>query len=303
MLFRDWVTEWQQTRVVKPSTAAADRARLPHLIRAFGDLPLASISPLLVGQWVADLTAQGYASKTVRHLHALLSGVLHYAVREGLLGATPCADPDLPELVAREPVFLDEVELRALLAAHDDYWRPFPVTLGGTGLRWAEAVGLRVRYVDLGRAELRVAWTWTSTYGWQTPKSKTSKRTIGLPPAVVAALEPLVVGRDGGEHVFTMPSGVPVHHGYRDRVWRAALVAAGLTGRAPTPHDLRHTHASHLIADGVPLTAIQRRLGHKSIAITSDVYGHLLPRVDEVLLASAQRSLVGAPDYVPDDFV
>lgn len=79
-------------------------------------------------------------------------------------------------------------------------------------------------------------------------------------------------------------------------------VAAGLDGKAPTPHDLRHSHASQLIAAGVPLTAIQRRLGHKSITTTSDLYGHLLPRVDEALIAAVDLALAAPGELrVPDD--
>jgi len=103
------------------------------------------------------------------------------------------------------------------------------------------------------------------------------------------------------EHVFTMPTGSPVNEGYRSRTWRQAVKDAGLAGRGPRPHDLRHTHASLLILAGVPLTVVQRRLGHATIAITSDVYGHVSPAAER-LAASAMDVALGLeiPDTVPD---
>lgn len=297
----DWVIEWQLTRgTLKPSTRDADHARLPAVLGEFGHLRLRDITPTLVRQWVAGLS-DVWAPKTVRHYHALLFGVLALAVDEGLLRRNPCVGTPLPEMVSREPVFLDESELAALIDAHPERWRALPLTLAGTGMRWAEAVGLRCRYVDLSRRELTVAWTYSGRHGWQTPKTKASRRTVTLPGKVVEALGGQLVGKGADAHVFTQPTGSPVNEGYRSRVWRRAVMDAGLAGKAPRPHDLRHTHASLLIAAGVPLTAIQRRLGHTSIMITSDVYGSLLPRVDETLVAALDVALgLEIPDTVPE---
>ena len=292
VLFRDWVPEWQATRsVLKPATRAADHARLPRVLDSFGQQALAQIDPTGVRQWVSELVDVGCAPKTIRHYHALLHSILDLAVTSRLLRANPCVGTPLPELVEREPVFLDEIEVAALVAAHPPYWRPFPLTLAGTGLRWAEAVGLRCRYVSLPRRELTVAWTYSARFGWQSPKSKAGRRTISLPAKVIEALDPLVCGRAGDDLGFSMPTGSPVNEGYRSRVWKKAVTEAGLEAKGPRPHDLRHTHASLLVAAGVPLTAIQRRLGHQSIMITSDRYSHLYPRTDQLLVAAMDLAL------------
>jgi integrase len=92
------------------------------------------------------------------------------------------------------------------------------------------------------------------------------------------------------------------HSVYRERVWLPAVRAAGLEARGITPHGLRHSHVAWLIAAGTPLTAIQRRLGHKSITVTSDTYGGLLPVVDQMLVAAIDLALGGGvPDGVPVD--
>lgn len=304
VLFRDWVDEWRTTRAVrKPQTRAKDESRIHvHLDPAFGRLPLRAITPMLVEQWVNDLVELGYRPKTVRHLHGLLSQILKRAVRERLIAGTPCADTALPELVEREPVFLTVAEVNALLAAHDDYWRPFPTVLVYTGLRWSEAVGLRPRYVNLARGELTVAWTWTSTFGWGSPKTKSSARTVNVPEPALRALEPLMFGRDPDEHLFAMPSGKPVHHGYRDRVWRRAVADAGLAAKAPRPHDLRHTFASLMIEAGADQKALMEMLGHTDPK-TTNRYSHIYPARHKLLAAQLGVLVAGVPDTVPDGLV
>jgi integrase len=302
VLFRDWVEEWKATRaVLKPSTRAADRSRLPHLLNEFGELLLDQIGPTVVRQWVAQVS-QSMAPKSVRHCHAMLHGVLQMAVAEGLLGRNPCEGTTLPESTPREHIFLTKDEARALIAAHPLLWRPLPMLLVGTGMRWAEAVGLRVRRVDIERGKITVAETWSPRYGWGTPKSAASRRRVVVIPDVLTAIEPLLIGKGPDDPVFLTPRGRMVHHAnYRERVWLPAVEAAGLAGRGLTPHGLRHTYVAWLIANGVPLTAIQRQLGHKSIQVTSDVYGGLMPEVDErMVVASIEVWLAGVPDTVPD---
>src|SRR5690606_39678910 len=93
------------------------------------------------------------------------------------------------------------------------------------------------------------------------------------------SLAPLVAGKGRDDLVFTAVKGGPVRYRVFRSTWVKACAAAGLEGLRI--HDLRHTHAAWLISAGVPLTAIQRRLGHASLAVTSDLYGHLMPAVDE----------------------
>ncbi len=77
--------------------------------------------------------------------------------------------------------------------------------------------------------------------------------------------------------LFVSSRGLPLRSGpFHTRVWQPAVTAAAL-GVRPRVHDLRHSHASALIAAGVSLPVVQRRLGHESITTTIDVYGHLAP--------------------------
>jgi integrase len=236
----------------------------------------------------------------------VLHNIMALAVREGLIPSNPCAGTRLPPGDRRKVMAcLTEQQIGQLLDAAPAYWRPLLLTLAGTGLRWGEAVGLRVKYVDLMVPELSVRETLNPTAKrWGTPKTKAGRRTIGLPQAVVEVLLPLVAGKGGEEPVFTMPDGsLVLHRWFNYTVFKPAAKAIGVEA---TIHDLRHSHAALLIADGVPLSAIKTRLGHESIHTTDAVYGYLLPRVETSLLAGLDRALGGSenlarPPRVPGD--
>jgi integrase len=275
-----------------------------HLIPAFGSKRLDQVGPMAVETFISGLTERR-APKTVRNIHGVLHNVMKMAVREKLIASNPCDGTRLPEATRRKVMAcLTEQQLDALIRATPEWWRPLVVTLAGTGLRWGEAAGLKVRYVDLLSRELSVRETLNPlATRWGTPKSKAGRRTLGLPDAVVDALLPLVAGKAGEEPVFTTEDGQLVkHRWFMLNVWEPTMRAAGLVTvpeahdgkpHRPTPHDLRHTHAALLIADGVPLSAIKDRLGHESITTTDKTYGYLLPRVEEGLLRGLNRVFGG----------
>lgn len=168
-----------------------------------------------------------------------------------------------------------------LLDAVTEHYRPLVALLAGTGLRWGEATALQPEDFDLDghSPTVRVSRAWKKGASGPylgAPKSRRGIRTVTLGTSLVELLRPLVEATARGDLVFTSPAGSRVqsqHFAYR--VWRPALERAGLDHLRV--HDLRHTHASWLIAAGVSLPVIQRRLGHESIKTTVDVYGHLAP--------------------------
>jgi len=147
--------------------------------------------------------------------------------------------------------------------------------------------------LDLPRRRLHVDQTLVDVNGTLSvgqPKTRGSRRTLSLPQPVLAALAAHLADRTG-ELVFTSPDGQPLRRSnFHGRVWTPAVRAAGLVP-PPRFHDLRHTHVALLIAAGVPVKAIQERLGHASIVMTMDRYGHLLEVVDEQLLAALDAGL------------
>jgi integrase len=128
------------------------------------------------------------------------------------------------------------------------------------------------------------------------PKTRESRRRLTLAPAVAGTLRRASAGRSAEDLVFGAPRGGRLDQGnwYESR-WQRAIKAAQERGLAKTPrfHDLRHTNAAWLISAGVPLPVIQKRLGHKSIQITVDVYGGLLFQTHEVADLAIERALGG----------
>lgn len=263
-----------------------------------GNLPIDTVSRNDVSAWATG-AASTLSGKSVRNLRGLLSAAFNHAVEAGLREGNPAQRIRVGRTVAREMTTLTTGEFALLLDAVDVRYQPLVATLAGTGLRWGEATALQVGDVHLDDSVpiLRVVRAWKHTGSRRRelgpPKSKAGRRTVSLPPQVAAALRPLVEGRDASDFVFTSPRGGPVRHDhFHERVWSPtldALAESRLMTKRPRIHDLRHTHASWQIAQGVPLPVLQRRLGHTSIVTTVDTYGHMAP--DELLVTAAAASL------------
>lgn len=280
-----------------------------HILPTFGPLPLDRITRELVGTWLIERKAEGVSPKTLKNLHGLASSVMQAAVEEGLTPANPFrgAMRSLPSVRQEEMVFLTRGEFDTLVSHVPEAYRPLVLTLGLAGLRWSEATALRVGDLDVMTRRLTITRAWKRTpenhFVIGEPKSRRSRRTITVPPSLLDALLPLIVGRGDSEWLFLSRQGRPIRHSnFRARVWvpavrgmqrcdtHAALEGPcrcpGTVAKAPRIHDTRHSHASWLIAAGVNLPAIQRRLGHESITTTVDRYGHLVPETDDEISAA-----------------
>jgi integrase len=183
--------------------------------------------------------------------------------------------------------------------------RPLLLTAIFTGLRASELRGLRWGDVDLSKGELHVRQRADRFGVMGAPKSAGSRRTVPLLPMVVNALREWRLACPG-ELVFPGDRDQPISMRTVVRCWQAAQVTAGVVtdGNAKHPglHALRHFYASWCInrrADGgleLPIKVVQSRLGHASIGMTSDRYGHLFPRSDDSAeLAAAERAFMAVP--------
>jgi integrase len=198
-------------------------------------------------------------------------------------------------------------EVRKIIAHLDGRWRPLILTAIFTGLRASELRGLRWADVDLKRNELHVRQRadYYRTIG--APKSEASARTIPLAPMLVNTLREWKLICPKGELGLVFPNGIgriESHANIRNRGLIPAQVAAGVVtanGKAKYPglHSLRHFYASWCInrrVDGgleLPLKIVQARLGHASVQMTADRYGHLFPRGDDgAELAAAERTFL-----------
>jgi integrase len=207
----------------------------------------------------------------------------------------------LPSGVKFEPHFLTDEEFHRLLAAMAPQWRPMVLTLAHTGLRWGEVTALTWADVDLWspypQLQVRHAWK-RAPQGRELgePKSKRSRRTVGLSGDVVATLRPLQ-GKPH-EYVFAGRGGAAVSHTHwMPRYWRPAVTAAGLEN--VRIHDLRHSFASWLLTSGHDIYSVSVALGHESIATTTGTYGHIAPS-QHALTAAAIGAILARHDEPGD---
>jgi integrase len=198
-------------------------------------------------------------------------------------------------------------EIRRILNAAPDKWRRLLLVLTFAGLRASEARGLRWQDVDFRRGELHIRQRADRYNEIGKPKSEAGERTIPLGPHMLNTLKEWKLACPKGAHDLVFPSNEGTIVRLENIIRRGlipAQIAAGVVtndGKAKYTglHALRHWYASWLInrkEDGgleLPPKVVQERLGHATIAMTMDTYGHLFPRGDDGgELAAAERALL-----------
>ncbi len=240
--------------------------------------------------------ADTYSAKSLQNQRGLLAGVLDRGVELGHLPKNPAKGIRLPrgkEAERKEMRIITPDEYAIVIDKIPEHYRPLVDFLAGTGCRWGEAVALQVGDVQLPNARIRRALKWSPDNDRQigATKTKRSNRTVALPEQIQPGIRKACEGKARGDLVFTAPRGGAVlHRTFWSRVW---LPAVEHLEPRPRIHDLRHSHASTLLAAGVPIHIVQARLGHESIQTTVDTYSHLLP--DAQMMAANAASLAFGP--------
>lgn len=278
-----WVAEYIDTLVAAPGTRTKYRRNYElHISPALGTLPIDHITSTDAARLVIDLSERaGLSDKTVANVFGVLSGAMAIAHARGITRANPCAETKMPRRTAHlteEQTYLTPVEFQLLRSKIDPRFLPLVDFAAGTGARWGECAALTVRDFDLAARRVRINKARKSDGTVGPPKTRRSVRTIDFPAEILPGLLQVVAGKAPGDLAFTMPKGGPLlHRTFSTRYWIPACIAAGLEDPRPGFHSLRHSHASWLLQRGVRIEVVSRRLGHASIAITADVYGHLDP--------------------------
>jgi len=286
-VFEDYAHAWLDSRHdVRPSTRASYSASLTHhLVPWFGRTPVDDITSDDVRAWYASY---GNRTPTARaHAYAVLTAVMARAVDDELIVRTPCrVKSGGRTTVVREPEVLTLSELFNLADAMPRQHRALTLIAGLCGLRFGEAVALRLRDVDLERGTIDVTRTAVRADGSKVsgpPKSEAGRRTVAMPRAVVDALRVhlaenpvttrdalLFPGRDGSLLAHSSLYGLPAREERRDgRVYRKepfGFMRARLVIGKPGLHwhDLRRTAATLGAQAGATVREMQSRLGHST---------------------------------------
>jgi integrase len=263
-----WLSEALTLMSVKPKTLAGYQSLSRLLVSSLGDVPLDSIKTLDVQRFVS--TSSLSASRT-RQAYRLLHQVMDMAVTYEVMDKNPCVRIRLPRMPKKEIVCLTVKDIDRLAEAADQHggYGHFIRFMAYTGLRWGEAAALQHKHIDGNKVYVRrnqVDINGVLSYG--SPKSH-SERMVFLPASFT-----LPTGAPD-EHVFKSPQGKALRStNFARNVWHPATEAIGRPDLRV--HDLRHTACSLLIQANVHPKVIQRLMGHSSITVTMDTYGHLI---------------------------
>jgi integrase len=253
-----------------------------YILPLLGDKLLSDITPNVIREWQNHLSQLG---KTVGHgalsqstLHTInrrLSSALTFAVKYYGLNRNPFTVTGTTGKRERRLEFWDKDEFDKFLSAvHLPLYRSLFILLFYSGMRIGEALALEKSDIDGNTVTI----TKTRNRKWHItpPKTKSSVRTISLPDIAMSALKEVCRRMPGTKLIFPVTYTTCLHH------FRRAVSASGV--RPLTIHALRHAHASILIAKGVPITAVSKRLGHTSPQITLSVYSHATKDSDKIVV-------------------
>lgn len=292
-----WLDGYGETHLKYSTCKGYDgllRTHLSHL----ADKPLNEIARSEIREMIYEKLKEGLSPNTVRYIKALISGIMTHAMDDGLIAANPVSrlgrliktkerKADVNALTREEARdFLDS------LSKHYPRYHPFFLCALRTGMRLGELLALewgdidfRGGFIEVRRAHVKGQIT--------TPKNRKSRR-VDMSPQLAEILKTLRTERkrealakgwgEVPELVFVNKEGRIINSfNLRPRVFHRALEKAGL--RRIRIHDLRHTFASLLIQQRESLVYVKEQLGHQSIQITVDTYGHLVPGANRQAVA------------------
>lgn len=295
-LYKEYLQEWIKTKrnLGEQTLELYDSYLRTHIIPALGHIPLAKITAHDIELFLDSLFGKGLAAATVKRIFSVVNASLNAAEMKDLVPKNAANKVEKPqvkqrrELIVWEPAFVSEFIDQTKYASR--YWIAIYLAIM-TGMRQGEILGLRWSDIDFEKRNLTIQQTVNRHREIkQGAKTKKSVRSVAISPETVEMLkehrqmvvqERVALGPDYENYdlVVCTHFGGPVTQRGIQKVWNSFIKKTG----APkiTFHDLRHTHASLLIRQGVHIKVISERLGHSSVSITMDLYGHLMPNMQE----------------------
>lgn len=301
-----WLEDSAKSKLRPRTYASYSQVVRLHIEPNLGRVPLQRLAPHHVQRWLNDLQKAGLSPRTCQYARAILRSALGQALRWGVVSRNVATLVESPRVAKHEIHPLDPDQARALLEAVRTHRLGglFTVALA-LGLRQGEALGLRWDAVDFRAGVLHVrAALQRVGKDWQLvePKSERSRRAVALPRVAIVALrahrvrqkkERLLAGGDWQDTglVFTTRTGGPLDPINVTKTFKRLLRQAGVP--EVRFHDLRHTAATFLLAQGVDARTIMETLGHSQISLTLDTYSHVLPTLQRDAADRMNRILTG----------
>jgi integrase len=299
------VEQWQASGRISPSTAEHYGQLVALIVAHLGDVPLQKLSTIVIERWHTVLRAKGLSAAVVLHAHNLLSRALADAVRHSLLVRNLAREQKPPTGRRPEVAIIPADQIKPLLAKLEgSAFHVLVIVALFCGLRRGEQLALRWANVDLDGTKMHVVEALEETSAGiavKEPKTEAGRRTIRLPAIVIDALRAhrrlqleqrlaLGLGKPSGDTLlFPGLDGRPQSPRSLSIAWRRTTRRLGLP--AVHWHALRHTSASMLIAAGVDVVTVSRRLGHADPSVTLKVYSHLFAGDDSAAAAAIDRAL------------
>jgi integrase len=264
----------------KPSAIRAYRQALAHrALPQLGNKRLTTITHTMLQDFADQLSAAGLSASSVRNTLLPLRAIFRRAHNRGLVAVNPTLRLVLPAVRGRRDRIAAPTEVGPLLNALDPADRTIYATALYAGLRAGELQALHWNDVDLDTNLIHVRRNWDRTAGFVAPKSRAGERRVPIASTLRRELLNHRVHQGTGGHGFVFPSTRNPHKPFNpstlalhtSKRWsNAGLTPIGL-------HECRHSYAAYMIAAGINSKALSTYMGHSSITITLDRYGHLLP--------------------------
>lgn len=301
-----WLRDWAAQNVSNKTFTRYEQLLRKHICARVGSVPIQRLRAVDLQGIYAAMAADGMADRTRLHTHRVLHRMLRHATQWGVVQRNIASMVDAPTVQTKEIEILTAAQVQTVLQTlRGRSLYPIASIALATGMRRGELLALRWQDCDLDGATLKVerALEQTKRGGlvFKPPKTRYGRRTISLPPSTVTELrvhrksqaeQRLALGLGKAPEdslVFATWDGSTRSPNALTKEWALAMKAAGIKA---TFHSLRHTHASTLIASGLDVLTISRRLGHGSPAITLGVYGHLF-KPDDRAAAIMESVLTG----------
>lgn len=302
-----WLRDYAAPRLRATTYRSYERLIQNHVLPTLGLRPLSRVTAADLSRLYREKLDSGLSPRTVRYIHAVLHKLLDTAMKWGVVGRNVADAVEAPAPRRTEVRALGPEEARRLLeAAREEGPQVYAIIALAllTGGRRGEIFGLRWEDVDLDAGTLQVRQALVEVGGKRVmsePKTAAGRRRVEIPPLAVDALRRhkaaqaerrLLLGPDYDDRdlVFATDFGKPLHpHNWVQRTFRRLLERAGLPH--VRFHDLRHSHATLLLARGIHPRVVQERLGHANITLTLQTYSHVLPGMQREAAAKVEELL------------